>query len=234
MQVLFGKSELNVFRGTITGLRISAVDDTAFIDNAGATIPTFADGNHLIEIYDSSNRMIKGVLKAAGSAETLDSELLINGNFSSDVGWAQGTSGWLIAGDILTAITSVGNVYRPGNDIASTNNALYKLNMDVVRTGGSVGFGLRNIFDDTQEFSSNGNKSSYVVSNGAATTIVIRTVSSFSGTIDNASVKQVLAPSTSGCTVVNAKGGTTYRFSYKDASFTYNAASYFCIVKKLR
>jgi hypothetical protein len=63
------------YRGTVTGLRISAVDGTAFIDNAGATIPTYADGNHQIEIYDASNRMLRGVLKAAGTGETLSDEL---------------------------------------------------------------------------------------------------------------------------------------------------------------
>jgi hypothetical protein len=63
------------YRGTVTGLRISAVDGTAFIDNAGATIPTYADGNHQIEIYDSDNRILRGVLKAAGTGETLSDEL---------------------------------------------------------------------------------------------------------------------------------------------------------------
>jgi hypothetical protein len=54
-------------------------------------------------------------------------------------------------------------------------------------------------------------------------------------TIDaNNKVKQVLTPSSSGATIVSAKGGTTYNFAYKDTSFTYNAASYYCIVSKVR
>ncbi|MFH1147215.1 MAG: hypothetical protein V1736_05855, partial [Pseudomonadota bacterium] len=64
------------YRGTVTGLRISAVDGGAtesggaFIDGANADITALADGNHQIEIYDASGRMIKGVLKEAGIGET--------------------------------------------------------------------------------------------------------------------------------------------------------------------
>ena len=63
------------YRGTVTGLRISAVDGTAFIDAANSSITDLADGNHQIEIYDASNRMLRGVLKAAGTGETLSDEL---------------------------------------------------------------------------------------------------------------------------------------------------------------
>ena len=34
------------YRGTVTGLRISAVDGTAFIDAANSSITDLADGNH--------------------------------------------------------------------------------------------------------------------------------------------------------------------------------------------
>ena len=47
-------------------------------------------------------------------------------------------------------------------------------------------------------------------------------------------VKAITAPSSSGATIVSAKGGTTYNFAYKNTSFTYNAASYYCIVSKVR
>jgi hypothetical protein len=43
-----------------------------------------------------------------------------------------------------------------------------------------------------------------------------------------------LTPSTAGCVIVSAKGGTTENFAYKDASFTYNAASYYCLIKRAR
>jgi len=64
-----------VYRATLTGLRISSVNGTALIDNAGATVPTLADGNHLIEIYDSAGLALKGYLKAAGDGEDLGAEI---------------------------------------------------------------------------------------------------------------------------------------------------------------
>ena len=44
--------------GTATGMRISSVDGTAFLDNCAALVP-YADGNHLLN-YDSANRMLRG------------------------------------------------------------------------------------------------------------------------------------------------------------------------------
>ena len=63
---------MSVFRGSLTGLRISAVDGTAFVDNAGATLPTYADGYHEISIYDSSGYELKGILKAQGTGENYE------------------------------------------------------------------------------------------------------------------------------------------------------------------
>jgi hypothetical protein len=45
---------------------------------------------------------------------------------------------------------------------------------------------------------------------------------------------QVTAPSSSGCTIVSAKAGETYNFSFKNPSFTYNSSSYYCIIKAIR
>ena len=63
------------YRGTVTGLRISAVDGTAFIDAANSSITDLADGNHQIEIFDSVGRFLKGFLKLVGAGETLSDEL---------------------------------------------------------------------------------------------------------------------------------------------------------------
>jgi hypothetical protein len=48
------------------------------------------------------------------------------------------------------------------------------------------------------------------------------------------SLKQVTAPSADGCTIQASKTDATENFGYKNASFTYNAASYLCVVRKLR
>jgi hypothetical protein len=43
--------------------------------------------------------------------------------------------------------------------------------------------------------------------------------------LDNVSLSQVLTPSATGVTIVTAKGGTTYNWSFKDSSFNYNDSS---------
>jgi len=48
------------------------------------------------------------------------------------------------------------------------------------------------------------------------------------------SLKPVTAPSSSGATIVSAKAGETYNFNHKNASFTYNAASYYVIIRAIR
>ena len=47
-------------------------------------------------------------------------------------------------------------------------------------------------------------------------------------------VLEVKTPQTTGATIVSTKGGTIYNFAYKNASFTYNAASYNVVVRRLR
>src|SRR5574343_132609 len=70
------------YRGT-AALRISAVNGTAFVDNLPAEVLALPlDGTHQIEIYPAttpSGRMIRGVLKAVGVAET-SSEEIVNGD----------------------------------------------------------------------------------------------------------------------------------------------------------
>ena len=128
MPLLIGQKV--VYRGTVTDLRISAVDGTAFIDNAGATIPTYADGNHSIEIYDSSNRMLKGVLKAAGTGETDTGDLL------SGLGL---TSGWIASNATIVdsntfSTTAVGGYVRKDGII--TENGLHKFSYTATPSAG--------------------------------------------------------------------------------------------------
>ena len=52
-----------VASGTATGLRISSVDGTAFLDNCPAAITNLValhPGKLLVNIFDASNRMIQG------------------------------------------------------------------------------------------------------------------------------------------------------------------------------
>jgi hypothetical protein len=141
-------------------------DDLIYIkDVTISEITPYLDGNHSIEIYDSSNRMVKGCLKAATSSETLGDEI------------ATGT---------LVALT------------------LYKITATEVNHFG-VGLVV----------------GSYFTSAGTETCDA------------NNKVKQVTAGATAS-TIVSAKAGEVYNFAYKNASFTYDAASYYCIIRAIR
>jgi hypothetical protein len=201
--------------GTITGLRISAVDGTAFIDNAGATILTYADGNHRIEIYDSSNRMLKGVLKAAGTSATEGSDSART--FVAETGTPT------IAGDQITFSNAIEGVMESDYWI---NGGLYLVDWSIASYAGSGNFYLYGggIVTTGISKSANGNYASYITSNSVNLRVASALGCSGIATIN--SIKQVLTPSASGVTIVSTKGGATQSFASKDASFTYNAASY--------
>lgn len=228
MYILHKAKNLLVYKGTITGLRISAVDGTAFIDNAGATIPTYADGNHLIEIYDSSNRMLKGVLKAAGTSETLGDNPVALASFNF-------TSGWTTTGtaSITDSDTYVSNAVGDGIRVESffTPLSLYRSSFT-----GSTSTGNTTIVDlatSTNIYATINEGNSYRT-NVTFVALKLRNSQAATTDITAITVQQVLAPSSSGATIVSAKGGTTYNFAYKHASFTYNAASYYCVIRAIR
>ncbi len=57
-------------KGTLTGVRISAVDGTAFLDDCADLIP-YCDGRSIIRLKDSGGRYAIGVLGAHGTGEGL-------------------------------------------------------------------------------------------------------------------------------------------------------------------
>lgn len=212
-----------VYRGTVTGLRISAVDGTAFIDNAGATIPTYADGNHQIEIYDSSNRMLRGVLKAVGTSATEGSDSART--FVAEYGTPT------IAGDQITFSNASEIVAESDYWI---NGGLYLVDWSITSYSGSGNFYLFGGGLPTTGISkaANGNYTSYITSNS----VNLRISSTFgcSGITTINSIKQVLTPSSAGATITTLKNGDVYNWSYKNSSFSFNSASYYVIIRAIR
>jgi hypothetical protein len=237
-----------VYRGTLTGLRISSVDGTAFIDNAGATVPTYADGNHQISIFDSSGRELRGVLKAAGESEGLGDELITNGTFASDVsGW---TNHATYSFDTVQLSSGAMNVISDGSgttwcsvyqtaSISVTAGQMYKFILDrTVNSGGTPITAFENNPIGTSLVGSLlGTGTSYrtitATDSAAYYNHYIAGATATNFTVDNISLKIVTAPSSSGATIVSAREGTTYNFTHKNSSFTYNAASYYVIVRKI-
>ena len=221
-----------VYRGLVTGLRISAVGGTAFIDNAGATIPTYADGNHQIEIYDSANRMLRGVLKAAGSGtfgtDNLGADLVSGWDFTS--GWELISAGSIVDANSYVSGTGVYHGIRTTAEILVPFR-LYKVSWDGSSASATVQVRRTNAAGDilvTGFGTGYGTITAYgklaLLNSGVATQTDVTSLS----------FNQITAPSALGATIVSAKGGETYNWAYKNSSFVFNASSYYCIIKSLR
>jgi len=233
-----------VYRGTVTGLRISAVDGGAtesggaFVDNLPQAILDLIalyPGVLQFDAYDANNRFVRGVLKVEGSAEGLGDEKLstwVNGDVSPFETFTGG------AGSSITQ--AINTAAAEGWATASQScviitNGLYKgVATLTFASGAIVGWGIGQ------------NKGVAVYSFGTTTTTgAYRTCINYDYAtlaanvpcdfaLSNNSLKQVLAPSTAGAVITSLKNGTVYNFSYKNASFAFNEASYYCIVRKLR
>lgn len=142
-------------------------------------------------------------------------ELVTNGNFASGAGWTT-TAGWSIGGGVANASVTVGGLTTT---IIAEAGAWHLLQVDVTRSAGSVQCSVNgtNVGD---AIAAAGHQ--FIPFNGGAggSQELKFTGASFTGTLDNVSVKQILtlepipeAPSQNTCIVVTAEdmimaGGT--------------------------
>lgn len=228
-----GRYALNSYKtiisGTATGLRISSVNGTAFLDNCPADI--LAAVGAQIKIYDSSSRYLQGVIDSVGSSEVLGNELLTSWTnwppFPYETFTINGT-------DITSAIntTTIG----AADCLLSTPysfNALFKASYNYTLNSGAnpqyFGLGTHNSMEAKDPFVvTAGSQSKYrtttYVLTGVTPNIVIRHGSATNFSMTGISIKQVTAPSANGVVIKDLSGNQN--FISKDASFTYNAASY--------
>jgi len=194
-------------------------------------LPALADGTNQIEIYDSAGRMVRGVLGSVGTGETLDSELLTsftNSTPAYDTFTVVGKDIASAINDGVDAPLSISNLYT------TIAGGLYKFSVNFTLVSGFVQKVTQLRGDDGAYLFQNvylaaGVNNFYRTDStgGASAKNYIR------GDLGNAtnfssvnSSKQVLTPSASGATIVSTELGATQNFSYKNALFTYNAASY--------
>jgi hypothetical protein len=232
-----------VYRGTITGLRISSVDGTAFLDACAALVP-YADGNHTVEIYPSGGGALglKGFLKAQGAGEGL--------------GAAQNVSNFANAGtvpfDVFSDASATG---FHAENTAGTSEHAYSADEIVFVAGGllkrvctlTLTSGAAPNIRDTQNnyltvalgapgvtLSAGANSLYSTLKSSTIGCLRVGSLGASSFTLSDIAITSVTAPSTDGVTIVSTKGGTNYNFAYKNAGFVYNAASYYVIVRKVR
>ena len=220
--------------GSVTrnNMKISAVNGTAFVDFSAADVLTgfvVGGGLYKLSIYDSALKAIIGYIKAAGSGETLGSEVIANGIFDPDTGWTK-QNGWSISGGKAVKVSGTGNwIYQTRN---LNLHGLYKGSMDVDALSGTtialahIGNGTTNE-DLIPRLNTTGTKTGYGTARGGASTPVGVTCLTATGsaTIDNVSLKQVLTPSVTGVTITSTADGTTYNWASKESGFNYNDAS---------
>ena len=226
--MIFPNPQSVVYRGTVSDLRVSAVDDTAFLDNLPAAITdNYLGGTHLVEIYDSTGKAIAGVLGAQGSGETLGDELL-PADFTS--GWSAVNGASVIdAGSFLGAAGADSGI-RTSSGV-TTLSGLLKYDVAGSTTGGTVSLRWSN--QVTTPAIRVGFGAGYVTNLYAGQFVIAITSGGHTVTVTGKTAKAVLTPSTSGCTIVSAKGGATERFKRIDTGFAFNSSSYTVIIKKL-
>lgn len=221
------------YRGSVSDLRISSVDGTAFIDNLPSAVTDLvaADpGNYLLEIYDATGKVLKGYLSAAGTGETY-LDILAGWNLTS--GWTMLVGGTIVDADTFTTTVADGP-YR--NNSFPVTAALYKRTFErnTTSTGCVARVAVNSNYNPLAGVADISTGSAYHTAVVGYTNLYIR--NAWAGTTDITSLKaeQVLTPSTSGCVIVSTKGGATENFSYKSATFSYNQASYQVVVRKAR
>lgn len=242
-ETLFDEMMTQVYSDTISGLRISAVDGTAFVD-AAAAITGYADANHLLEIEDSAGKVLSGVLSAQGSGETLGIELVTNGDFSAWTG--DNPDGWGVVedGDASSNVTehidgcqiirSEGGPATAYQNIVGYKKLYYHATSIDSLTGTFV-LGISGV-GPSQKFTyaTAGAKTGYktALSSGA---VQFQLYANYpcNAVVSSTSLKQVLTPSTNGATLVNEIFGSTENVVSVDDGFAYNESSYLIRVKQI-
>ena len=163
-------------------LSVKPIDGTGDFDFTRNSSATRVNSQGLIE----DMQILSGDLVSNGDFSQIGPELVTNGDFATDSNWTKGT-GWTISGGLLNASSVSSNCFQSSSFIlGKTYKVTYSISNYVSGlfrvTIGSNGFG--------QNRSSNGTFTENIVYSGA-NFFYLRGSSSFTGSIDNVSVKQV-------------------------------------------
>jgi hypothetical protein len=229
---------------TAENKKISLVDGAAFIDFGAASIQAYIGSLLLVSIrhlYWSPGREdhhhASGYIKAAGSAETLDSNIV--------TGWTNSTPltdypTLTTAGADITRAYDPGHGHAPGayspdtTGYAVTVGKLYKLVLTLTMTGGQVP--ILYIYDgasgDKYYILANGVNTIYLAT-GSKVRLLMCNMAYYTDWAATFVMKQVLTPSATGVTIVSKHGGATQNWKgieseiYDNSSLPYHYKIYY-------
>lgn len=226
---------------TLSNMKLSAVDGTAFVDFSTANVLTdYVSYKRKLTLTDSAGKKLVGYIKAAGTGETFGDELVTNGDFATGdgTGWLEGGAGVATEdytdNELTSTITTAGaKIY--GQAFA---HPLKLLSFSVTvrdrdnyqsffyqRAPGSPG----GTYVDHAILSTNGTFTGKFTAYPQIEHFYLGTVGSAALnaviTYDDVSIKQVLTPSTTGVTITSTADGSTFNWATKEEGFNYNGAS---------
>ncbi len=219
-------------------IALSTVAGTAFVmpNQSSVDLSPYAGGGYVLKVTDSAGKVAWARMGAAGTGETLGSELITNGTFDSDLsGWTTetgtvGTISWE-AGAMKMEQGTLSEYLRAAQDVAVTQGALVKAG---VTSGGTAyqSFNLGVLGNSTAFYGSG---------SVAGTTWVVYFNKSVSDDVvfkmqhaasaysiakwDNAILKQVLAPNEQGVWLESTPGAADQAWSHLDSGFDPNSIS---------
>jgi len=155
------------------------------------------------------------------SVATLGSEIVINGDFATDLsGWTAGANWAWSSGTALHTAGSTATIYQ---GVATTANEHYRVSVTMSgRTAGSVTMTLQN---STDSFTLNSN-STYIVSFKAGTTatnnLIFTPTTDFNGALDDVSFKLITPASIYGFSILDSTGMCSNLCSIAGSSALHN------------
>lgn len=211
------------YSATLANTKISAVDGTAFIDFGGTIdlAPWVRAGAYIV-VYDSSNRKIRGFLKAGemGTGETFDPDVIVN-DFT-DGSW--NVSSCIVLNSTTIQSTAVSGYINTNNQVVT--GRCYRVNFDATLSGtgiSRIGFSGSPYWSDPAV----NQYGTAIVGNSYPRITFIGTTIGDTLTIiwGSTSVEWVKTPSTTGAWIFSTNGGATKNFTYKNSSFNYADSS---------
>jgi hypothetical protein len=186
----------------------------ALTDGTAGELPSYVGANEGVYLYGAQVEQAStpsSLIPTSGSSVTREAEsftipsanlpwptpqyigdeLVTNGTFDTDSDWTKGT-GWSISGDTASSDGS----QTANSQLDSTSNItleagkLYLVSYDVVREAGTVSISVTTELA-YQATTSSGTYSYEVLATGGTRTVKIRANSSFIGSVDNISVREI-------------------------------------------